>query len=313
MKSIGFTNTSNEATELIRLQRQALEDKLKADKENKIKDDEKQLKTDQDGGLVPYNSLQNTGGSNNMRRVYDDNFQNINHYINTILYNLPGELKMVPKGRAGDPYIQTNAVVEQLSTPIKPQKPPKLPQPPKTPEVPELLNAPAAFFDIDLNDDETLNTKVDDTNPPSTNIFNMLKKSFMGQNPRKAPKNDTDISNILPTKTRGEKEFDIPEDNENANLKDAGKEFDIPEDNLKDAGKDEEQIEKEKLIAEIKVMTKQQLVAYINTNYKTPQGRLMAKSKETLQKLALTPETVKNNLTLIYIITMNGLHQIIIQ
>ena len=32
MKSIGFTNTSNEATELIRLQRQALEDKLKADK-----------------------------------------------------------------------------------------------------------------------------------------------------------------------------------------------------------------------------------------------------------------------------------------
>ena len=41
-------------------------------------------------------------------------------------------------------------------------------------------------------------------------------------------------------------------------------------------------------------MTKQQLVAYINTNYKTPQGSLMAKSKETLQKLALTPETVIN-------------------
>ena len=44
MKSIGFTNTSNEATELIRLQRQVLEDKLKADKENKIKDNENQLK-----------------------------------------------------------------------------------------------------------------------------------------------------------------------------------------------------------------------------------------------------------------------------
>ena len=35
MKSTGFTNTSNEATELIRLRRQALEDKLKADKEKK--------------------------------------------------------------------------------------------------------------------------------------------------------------------------------------------------------------------------------------------------------------------------------------
>ena len=32
MKSIGFTTTSNEATELIRLQQQALEDKLKTDK-----------------------------------------------------------------------------------------------------------------------------------------------------------------------------------------------------------------------------------------------------------------------------------------
>ena len=37
MKSIGFTNTSNQATELIRLQRQALEDKLKADKKIKLK------------------------------------------------------------------------------------------------------------------------------------------------------------------------------------------------------------------------------------------------------------------------------------
>ena len=87
MKSIGFSNTSNEATELIRLQRQTLEDKLKADKEKKIKADEN---ADKDGGLVPYNSLQNRGGSNNMTQVYDDNFQNINHTINTILYNMPG-------------------------------------------------------------------------------------------------------------------------------------------------------------------------------------------------------------------------------
>ena len=42
MKSTGFTNTSNEATELIRLQREAREDKLKTDRENKIKSDNDQ-------------------------------------------------------------------------------------------------------------------------------------------------------------------------------------------------------------------------------------------------------------------------------
>jgi len=38
MKSTGFTNTSNEATELIRLQRQALEDKLKMIKKIELKE-----------------------------------------------------------------------------------------------------------------------------------------------------------------------------------------------------------------------------------------------------------------------------------
>ena len=37
-------NTANEQGELIRLQRQALEDKLKEDKENKIKKEEKTKK-----------------------------------------------------------------------------------------------------------------------------------------------------------------------------------------------------------------------------------------------------------------------------
>ena len=65
MKSTGFTNTSNEATELIRLQRQALEDKLKADKEKAQKDKEDRIKTDNDklkadkeGGVVSYDPLQ---------------------------------------------------------------------------------------------------------------------------------------------------------------------------------------------------------------------------------------------------------------
>ena len=83
---------------------------------------------------------------------------------------MPGEFKMVPHGRAGDPNIQTNAVVEQLPTPIKPPKPHKSPQPPNTPEVPEVINAPAAMFDIDLNEEGALNIKVDDTKTP-TNDF----------------------------------------------------------------------------------------------------------------------------------------------
>ena len=53
MKSTG-TSTSNEATEIIRLQRQTLEDKLKTDKVNRIKDDDVQLKADKEGGFVTY-------------------------------------------------------------------------------------------------------------------------------------------------------------------------------------------------------------------------------------------------------------------
>ena len=53
MKSGGFTNTSNEATELIRLQREALEAKLKSDKENKVKDDETEKKLQADKEQPP--------------------------------------------------------------------------------------------------------------------------------------------------------------------------------------------------------------------------------------------------------------------
>ncbi len=70
MKSIGFTNTSNEATELIRSQRHALEDKLKIDKVKALKDDEDQLKLqnkiDDDFIYFPklkYPSSNNSGSS----------------------------------------------------------------------------------------------------------------------------------------------------------------------------------------------------------------------------------------------------------
>ena len=78
MKSIGFTNTSNEATELIRLQRQTLEDKLKADKENKIKADEKEKADNEiDDDFIYYPKLRypslNNGGSSTLRATQNDN------------------------------------------------------------------------------------------------------------------------------------------------------------------------------------------------------------------------------------------------
>ena len=67
-------NTANEQGELIRLQRQALEDKLKEDKANNIKKEakEKEAKEQYDkdiaSGIVPYNRLSGSGGSNDLRR-----------------------------------------------------------------------------------------------------------------------------------------------------------------------------------------------------------------------------------------------------
>ena len=56
MKSIGFTNTSNQATELIRLQQQALEEKLK--------DDSIYRKS--------RSPFLNNGGSSNLRDINDE-------------------------------------------------------------------------------------------------------------------------------------------------------------------------------------------------------------------------------------------------
>jgi hypothetical protein len=104
MKSTGFTNTSNEATELIRLQRQALEDKLKNDKENKIKSDNDQLIADKEGGLVVRNPLQNAGGSNNLRGYDDELNKNVRYLLMTNNYNQyaqsDGPLKFPAHGSA---------------------------------------------------------------------------------------------------------------------------------------------------------------------------------------------------------------------
>ena len=75
MLSGGVTmmNTANEQGELIRLQRQALEDKLKEDKANNIKKEakEKEEKEQHDEdvkrGLVPYDRLKGSGGINDLR------------------------------------------------------------------------------------------------------------------------------------------------------------------------------------------------------------------------------------------------------
>ena len=94
MISGGMTmmNTANEQGELIRLQRQALEDKIKEDKETKIKKEakEKEAKEQNDedlkNGLVVRDPLRNRGGSNNMRVGEGERVISNKHYYNIIQY-----------------------------------------------------------------------------------------------------------------------------------------------------------------------------------------------------------------------------------
>ena len=76
MLSHGITmmNTANESTELIRLQRQALEDKLKADKEKEKADKEK--KTETESQIVPFG---NRGGNRDLRNEINDNICRYRH------------------------------------------------------------------------------------------------------------------------------------------------------------------------------------------------------------------------------------------
>ena len=281
MKSIGFSNTSNEATELIRLQRQTLEDKLKADKENKIKDEEKEK--EMGSQMIPFG---NNGGSNNMRRNADENTPN--NVIKYILNNLGGgEVKMVPHGHAGDPNIQKNAFVEELPTPIKtPAVVEQLPTPIKTPAVAEQLPTPIktskgktktpktpeqpktpepAKFDIDIGDG-ALNTKVIDTKKPDNNYLDTAMTSI---NPRKLPKNKTDTNNILPTRTRGQAAFDIDIDDGTLNTK------------VNDTTAPVIPVSKA-----LDEMTKNQLIAFINTKSEIKHGSLITKDKVYLLQLA---------------------------
>ena len=94
-------NTANEQGELIRLQRQALEDKLKEDKENRIKKEvkEKEAKEQNDldnaGGMVPYSRLSGNGGSNNLR----DEVTN-QHKTLTYMMMMPGSMYFPLQGTA---------------------------------------------------------------------------------------------------------------------------------------------------------------------------------------------------------------------
>ena len=115
-------NTANEQGELIRLQRQALEDKLKEDKENKIKKEakEKEAKEQYDedikNGVVPYNRLSGNGGSNKLR---DDDLRRevyeISNTLNQYMFDpRMGELVMPTHGPR-IPTEQTNAYVQDLT------------------------------------------------------------------------------------------------------------------------------------------------------------------------------------------------------
>ena len=81
----------------MRLQRQAIEEKLKEDKENKVKrEEEAKAQNDENlkNGLVVRNPLTGNGGSNKLR---DQEVQNISNTVNYILNQLPGEVVMVPR------------------------------------------------------------------------------------------------------------------------------------------------------------------------------------------------------------------------
>ena len=105
MISSGTTmmNTANEQGELIRLQRQALEDKLKDDKENKIKKEakEKEAKEQNDldnaGGMVPYDRLSGNGGRNALR----DEVRGISKTVNYMMM-MPGTYLMPAQGKAAE-------------------------------------------------------------------------------------------------------------------------------------------------------------------------------------------------------------------
>lgn len=105
MISSGTTmmNTANEQGELIRLQRQALEDKLKEDKENRIKKEvkEKEAKEQNDldnaGGMVPYSRLSGNGGSNALR----DEVRGISKTVNYMMM-MPGSYLMPTQGRPAE-------------------------------------------------------------------------------------------------------------------------------------------------------------------------------------------------------------------
>ena len=109
MQSGGITlnNTSNEQTELLRLQRQAMEQKMKDDKERKIKEEE-----DKKNNVIPTTQNQmvpftNTGGSNSMRKDnYDVNniYNNIHYMFSNEKLPQPGEVVMVKHGTEAKNY-----------------------------------------------------------------------------------------------------------------------------------------------------------------------------------------------------------------
>ena len=96
---ITMTNTANESTELIRLQRQALEDKLKADKEKEKADKEK--KTETESQIIPFG---NRSGSNDLRNEINDIHKTLN-----FMMIMPGSIQMPDQGRA-PPSQQNNNV-----------------------------------------------------------------------------------------------------------------------------------------------------------------------------------------------------------
>ena len=185
---------------------------------------------------------------------------------------------MVSHGHAGDPNIQKNAFVEELPTsiitppffdltqePVKTpvQTPVKTPVPVNTPIIAEPID-----LDMDFDDDGRLTEKAMAALSAPRQHF--LSAAIYGQ-PHWAIrlKNDTDINNILPTRTRGKAAFDIDIDDGTLNTK------------VNDTTA--QVIPVSKAFTE---MTKNQLIAFINAKSETKHGSLITKDKVYLLQLA---------------------------
>lgn len=243
MKSIGFTNTSNEATELIRLQRQALEDKLKNDKEDRIKSDDS-------NAVVPYNPLQNTGGSSDLRRDYI----NLHKTVNYMMMGMDGrEIIMPAHGKAMQQPINNVGFIDD------------------GPTIEEVDTSKGAVFPSSGGDDEeTVDfTQKETTTTPTPKKQKSAMKNFIGMFTPTPKEEEEKQAEENPSKTLPESTKKIKKD---VTIKDAA------------VGESEQMFDPDSL--DIDKSTRIQLIGFINYKRGVTDNKLLYKLKPDLLVLA---------------------------